>query len=202
MLSDASIPDTKKNYSRISGLISEESKRLGYQVERVLQMAKFDQGELKLKFEELNLHEVIESVITNFMIQVDSKQGMLIPSLHADNDLVRADSGHITNVLSNLLDNAIKYTPEKPEIFIETRNLHKSLLIIIRDNGIGISKANQRRIFDKFFRISTGNVHNVKGFGLGLSYVKRIVEEHHGTISVESEPGEGSVFTISLPIKN
>ncbi len=202
MLSDTSIPNTEKNYSRISGLISEESKRLGYQVERVLQMAKFDQGELKLQFEELNMHEVIESVITNFMIQVDSKQGMLIPSLHADNDLVLADSGHITNVLSNLLDNAVKYTPEKPEIYIETRNLHKSLFIIVRDNGIGISKANQRRIFDKFFRISTGNVHNVKGFGLGLSYVKRIVEEHHGTITVESEPDEGSVFTISLPLKN
>jgi two-component system phosphate regulon sensor histidine kinase PhoR len=201
MLSDTSIPDTEKNYSRISGLISEESKRLGYQVERVLQMAKFDQGELKLQFEELNMHEIIESVISNFTLQVDSKQGMLIPSLHADNDLVNADSGHITNVLSNLLDNAVKYTPDKPEIFIETRNLNKSLLIIVRDNGIGISKANQRRIFDKFYRISTGNVHNVKGFGLGLSYVKKIVEEHHGTIAVESEPGEGSVFKISLPIK-
>jgi len=201
MLNDTSIPASEKNYNRISDVIGEESKRLGYQVERVLQMAKFDQGELKLQFEDVNLHEIIESVITNFVIQIDSKQGMIIPSLHADNDLIYADPGHITNVLSNLLDNAVKYTPEKPEIFIETRNVNRNILIVIRDNGIGISKSNQRRIFDKFYRVSTGNVHNVKGFGLGLSYVKKIVEEHHGTISVESELGEGTVFTVSIPLK-
>ncbi|MBA7572572.1 Sensor histidine kinase RcsC [subsurface metagenome] len=178
MLSDNTIPVTEKNFNRISDIIKEESKRLGYQVERVLQMAKFDQGDLKLQFKEVNMHEVIESVISNFFIQVDSKNGMLIPSLHADNDLIKADVVHITNVISNLLDNAIKYTPEKPEIFIETRNLNQHLLVKIRDNGIGINKPNQRRIFDKFYRVSTGNIHNVKGFGLGLSYVKKIVEEH------------------------
>ncbi len=201
MLSDNSIPVEEKNFNRISDLIREESKRLGYQVERVLQMAKFDQGKLNLQFVEVNVHEIIESVITNFMLQVDSKQGMLIPSLHADHDLVIADPVHITNAFSNLLDNAVKYTPEKPEIFIETRNVDQNILIVVRDNGIGISKVNQRRIFDKFFRVSTGNVHNVKGFGLGLSYVKRIVEEHHGTISVESEQDEGTVFKVSLPLK-
>lgn len=201
MLSDSSIPVAEKSYNRISDIISEESKKLGFQVEKVLQMAKFDQGKIKLQFKEVSIHEVIESVITNFVLQVDSKQGMLIPSLHADNDLVLADFGHISNVLSNLLDNAVKYTPEKPEIFIETRNVYKKILIVVRDNGIGISKSNQRRIFDKFYRVSTGNVHNVKGFGLGLSYVKRIVKEHHGTITVESEPGEGTVFKVNIPLK-
>ncbi|MGD2033484.1 MAG: HAMP domain-containing sensor histidine kinase [Bacteroidales bacterium] len=201
MLSDNSIPVAEKNYNRISDIIKEESKRLGYQVERVLQMAKFDQGKLKLQFEEVHMHEIIESVTATFMIQIDSKQGMLIPSLHADNDLIFADPGHIANMLSNLLDNAVKYTPENPEIFVETRNIDQKLLVVVRDNGIGISKANQRKIFDKFYRVSTGNVHNVKGFGLGLSYVKKIIQEHGGTISVESEPDEGTVFEVSIPLK-
>lgn len=202
MLSDKSIPFEKKNMDRISDIISEESRRLGFQVERVLQMAKFDQGDLKLVFREVNMHEIIESVIANFTLQVDSKQGLLIPSLHADNDLLNGDSVHLTNVISNLLDNAIKYTPEKPEIFIETRNVDDGLLVAVKDNGIGISKASQKKIFDKFYRVSTGNVHNVKGFGLGLSYVKKIVDEHHATIDVDSEPGEGTTFTIKFPLKH
>lgn len=200
MLSDKSIPAENKRLDRISGIITEESKRLGYQVERVLQMAKFDQGELNLQFKEICMHDIIGSVISNFTLQIDSKEGLLIPSLHADNDCVNGDSVHLTNVISNLLDNAVKYTSVKPEIFIETRNNNGMLMVSVRDNGIGISKANQKRVFDKFYRVSTGNVHNVKGFGLGLSYVKKIVEEHHGTISVESEPEQGSIFTFNLPI--
>lgn len=201
MLSDSSIAPAEKNYERISGIINDETKRLGYQVERVLQMAKFDQGDLSLKFEELSMHDIIESVISNFLLQVESKNGMLIPSLHAENDCILADPIHMSNIISNLLDNAVKYTPHTPEIFIETRNIEQRLLITVRDNGVGISKANQRRIFDKFYRVSTGNIHNVKGFGLGLSYVKKIVEEHHGTISLDSEPGVGTSFFIKLPLK-
>lgn len=200
MLSDKSIPVENKKFDRISDIITEESKRLGYQVERVLQMAKFDQGDLKLQFKEICIHDIIGSVISNFALQVDSKDGLLIPSLHADNDCIIGDSVHLTNVISNLLDNAVKYTTQKPEIFVETRNNNGMLMISVRDNGIGISKANLKRIFDKFYRVSTGNVHNVKGFGLGLSYVKKIVEEHHGTIQVESEQEKGSTFVISLPI--
>jgi two-component system phosphate regulon sensor histidine kinase PhoR len=202
MLSDKSIPVENKKLDRISDIITEESKRLGYQVERVLQMAKFDQGDLKLQFKEIYIHDIIESVISNFVLQVDSKNGLLIPSLHADTDCVHGDSIHLTNVISNLLDNAVKYTTEEPEIFIETRNNNGMLMVSVRDNGIGISKANMKRIFDKFYRVSTGNVHNVKGFGLGLSYVKKIVEEHHGTIYVESEPEKGSTFTFCLPTNN
>jgi two-component system, OmpR family, phosphate regulon sensor histidine kinase PhoR len=202
LLSDKSITSANKNYDRISSIISDESKRLGYQVERVLQMAKFDQGDLKLHFKDVSLHDIIESVISNFTLQVESKEGVLIPSLHAENDLIYADSIHMTNVISNLLDNAVKYTPEHPEIFIETRNINQYIQIMVRDNGIGISKSNQRRIFDKFYRVSTGNIHNVKGFGLGLSYVKKIIEEHQGSVAVESEPEKGSTFIIKLPLKN
>jgi len=200
MLNDKTISSSDKNYDRISGIIAEESKRLGYQVERVLQMAKFDQGDLKLNFDEVSIHEIIESVISNFTLQVEAKEGMLIPSLHADNDIVYADSVHITNVISNLLDNAIKYTTEKPEIYIETVNQNGDLIVSVRDNGIGISKANQRRVFDKFFRVPTGNVHSVKGFGLGLSYVKKIIEEHEGKIIVESELGSGTTFKLNFPL--
>jgi two-component system phosphate regulon sensor histidine kinase PhoR len=201
MLSDQSIDAAEKNYDRISGIISEETKRLGHQVERVLQMSKFDQGDLKLKFEEVSLHDIIDSVVSNFVIQVESKSGMLIPSLHAEDDAISGDPVHLSNLISNLLDNAVKYTNEAPEIFIETRNVNSQLLLTIKDNGIGISKANQKRIFDKFYRVSTGNIHNVKGFGLGLSYVKKIVEEHGGTISLESEPDVGTSFFVKLPQK-
>jgi two-component system phosphate regulon sensor histidine kinase PhoR len=202
MLSDKSIPIHDKNTDRISDIISQESKRLGYQVEKVLQMAKFDQGQLHLKFREVHLHELIENVISNFTLQIESKNGMLIPSLHAENDLINADEVHLTNVIANLLDNASKYSNQKPEINIQTRNEGNDLLMIVRDNGIGISKANLKRIFDKFYRVPTGNIHNVKGFGLGLSYVQKIVEEHHGTINVESEPGAGSSFIIKIPLRN
>jgi len=200
MLSDKSIPIAEKNIDRISDIVSEETRRLSTQVEKVLQMAKFDQGELKLKFKEVHLHELIESVISNFMLQVESKEGILIPSLHAENDLVNADPVHMLNVISNLVDNAIKYTIRTPEIFIETQSEGNQIYLKVRDNGIGISSSNQRRVFDKFYRISTGNIHNVKGFGLGLSYVKKIVEEHQGTIKIDSEIDVGSVFTICLPL--
>lgn len=202
MLSDKSIPLQDKNTDRISDIITQESKRLGYQVEKVLQMAKFDQGQIHLKFREVHLNDLIENVISNFTLQIESKDGILIPSLHAENDVINADEVHMTNVISNLLDNASKYTDKKPEIIIETRNERNYLIMVIRDNGIGISKANLKRIFDKFYRVPTGNVHNVKGFGLGLSYVHKIVEEHQGNISVESELGVGSSFIIKIPLRN
>jgi two-component system, OmpR family, phosphate regulon sensor histidine kinase PhoR len=200
MLGDKSIPESAKNLNRISDIISQESKRLGYQVEKVLQMATIDRGNLNLKLVDIDFHGIIEAVVGNFMLLVENKGGLLIPSLHADDSDITVDSMLMTNVLTNLLDNAVKYTEKKPEIYIETRNLNGNLVVTVKDNGIGISKANQKRIFDKFYRVPTGNVHNVKGFGLGLNYVKKIIEAHNGFISVESEPGAGSSFSFSIPL--
>jgi two-component system, OmpR family, phosphate regulon sensor histidine kinase PhoR len=200
MLGDKSIPDSSKNLNRISDIISQESKRLGTQVEKVLQMAAIDKGNFSLKLKEIDIHNLIESVAGNFILQVENRGGLLIPSLHADNYLVMADSMHLTNVITNLLDNAVKYSDKVPEIYIETFNHDNYIDVVVKDNGMGISKNNQKRIFDQFYRVPTGNVHNVKGFGLGLNYVKKIVEVHKGTVSVESELGTGSRFTISLPL--
>lgn len=202
MLGDNSIPDEAKNLGRISGIIKQESKRLGYQVEKVLQIAAIDKGNFTLNVKRMNLHELIENVTSNFHIQIDSKNGLLIPSLHAEETDVMVDQVHMTNVISNLLDNAVKYTPNNPEIFIETRNINEFLQVRVKDNGIGISKANQKKIFDRFYRVPTGNVHNVKGFGLGLNYVKKIVEMHKGTIEVESEPEKGTSFIFRIPFIN
>jgi two-component system phosphate regulon sensor histidine kinase PhoR len=200
MLGDKSIPATSKNIDNLSSVIIEESRRLGYQVEKVLQTAIFKEGKLKLKLRETDIHELMQGVINNFSIQVRQKNGIIIPSLHAENKILSIDVVHITNVLSNLIDNAIKYCTRDPEIYIETQDHNEYLLISVRDNGIGISKNDQKRIFDKFYRVSTGNIHPVKGFGLGLSYVKKIVEEHKGYIDLESELYEGTTFRIYLPI--
>lgn len=200
MLSDDSIPDSSKNLGRISGIISQESKRLGYQVEKVLQMATIDKNNLNLKLKEVDLHEIIEAVAGNFILQVENRGGLLIPSLHADNTMVKVDTTHMTNVISNLLDNAIKYTEATPEIYIETISRNGFIEVSVKDNGIGISKSNQKRIFDKFYRVSTGNVHNVKGFGLGLNYVKKIIEFHNGELFVDSDIGKGTKITFSIPL--
>lgn len=201
MLSDRSIPDAQKNLGQISRIIQAESKQLGFQVERVLQMAIFDHGELKLKSEEVDLHDVIETVAQNILLQLDRRNGKLEFLPEAETALVQGDLMHLTNVISNLLENAIKYTSRTPEIRISTRNENGQLVLSIADNGIGISKENQKRIFDKFYRVPTGNVHNVKGFGLGLSYVKLIVEQHGGTINLKSELNKGSRFDIHLPLQ-
>lgn len=200
MLGDTSIPNEAKNLTRISGIISQESKRLGYQVEKVLQIAAIDKGNFTLNVKRMDMHELIETVISNFTIQIESKGGLLIPSLHADTTEAMVDQVHMTNVVSNLLDNAVKYTPNTPEILIETQTINGFLTVKIKDNGMGISKINQKKIFDRFYRVPTGNVHNVKGFGLGLNYVKKIVEMHKGTIEVESEVGKGTSFIFRIPL--
>lgn len=200
MLSDRTIPDEQKNLVQISRIIKTESSQLGFQVERVLQMAIFDHGQLKLKSEQLDLHDVIETVAQNFLFQLEKREGKVEFFPEAEQTIILGDSMHITNVVSNLIENAIKYTQRSPEIKIETGNDEDTILLSVTDNGIGIGKEDQKRIFDKFYRVPTGNVHNVKGFGLGLSYVKLIVEQHGGTIGVKSEPGKGSRFEIHLPL--
>lgn len=200
MLGDKSIPPEIKNTEQISKIIAEECRRLGNQVEKVLQTAVFDKGKLRLRLIEVDMHEVISSVIENFSIQVKSRNGKISAALNADNFIFYVDQVHITNVLSNLLDNAIKYCNRDPEIYIETSNRGEFFLILVRDNGIGIGKADQKRVFEKFYRVPTGNVHTVKGFGLGLSYVRMIIEEHHGYVDLESELYTGSTFKIYLPL--
>lgn len=202
MLNDESIPQEKKNTGHISRIIQTESKRLGYQVERVLQMAVLDQGHLILKKATVDMTEILNSVVQNFKIQIESKQGKLEIIDRTQESTVFGDRVHLMNVITNLLDNALKYSEGNPEISIEMKNSGMNFQISIKDNGIGISKENQKKVFDKFFRVSTGNLHDVKGFGLGLSYVKLIIDQHGGEITLSSELNKGAKFTILLPIYN
>jgi len=199
MLKDKSIPIETKNMDYISGIIDDESKRLSYQVEKVLKTALFDQGQIKLKRKKLNLHHIIENVVNNFEIQVKNRNGQIIQNLKANNSIFWVDEVHFTNIIFNLLDNAVKYSDGTPEITISTTNNKEGINIFIADNGIGIRKQDQKKVFDQFYRVSTGNVHDVKGFGLGLSYVKKIVEEHSGSIELESELKKGTKFKIFIP---
>ena len=201
LLSDKSIPEEVKKTERIAKIITDECKRLGSQVEKVLQTAVFDKGKLKLKKSEINMHELILSVVDTFSLQIKSRSGKITLMLNAVEFMLMADQVHITNLLSNLFDNAIKYCNRNPEILVTTANKGEFLMISVKDNGIGIAKNELRRIFEKFYRVPTGNVHTVKGFGLGLSYVKMIVAEHNGHIEVESELYQGSTFSVFLPLK-
>jgi len=151
---------------------------------------------------ELDVHEIISRAAKNIRLLAERKEGEIVLDLKAGSPVIETDENHLYNVITNLLDNAIKYSPEKPFIRICTENTFDGIKISVEDNGIGISKEAQQRIFDKFFRVSTGNIHNVKGFGLGLSYVKAIVLSFKGKISIESEPGKGSRFDVFLPFKN
>ncbi len=202
MLKDNSLVHSPTTIDHISGVILDESKRLSSQVEKVLQMAVFNEGKLKLKFTEIDLNQIMAQAASNFEIRVTTSGGTLETSLLAENPVISGDEVHITNVIFNLLDNAEKYSKEIPKIEISTENRSNWVVVQIRDYGIGISKENLNQIFERFYRIPTGNVHNVKGFGLGLSYVKRIVEEHHGKIKVESTVGKGTKFRIYFPITN
>jgi two-component system phosphate regulon sensor histidine kinase PhoR len=201
MLGDKSIPLEVKNIAQISKIISEECRRLGSQVEKVLQTSVFDKGKLKLRFNEVNMHEIISGAVDNFSIQVRNRNGRINVELNATDYILPADQVHITNVMSNLLDNAVKYTTRDPEIAVSTANKAEFLVVTVKDNGVGISRNDQRRIFEKFYRVPTGNIHTVKGFGLGLSYVKMVAEAHSGYVEVESELYKGSAFKVYLPLK-
>lgn len=200
MLSDTSISQTPEKQQRFLKMIREENKRLSVLVESILQTSVLDKGEFKLKLSEIDVHEIINSAINNTQLLISQRQGHVQTFLKAQNYKLQADKVHLTNIIFNLIDNAIKYTKGIPEIVITTYNTSEGIMIEIKDNGIGITKENQRKIFDKFYRVPTGNVHNVKGFGLGLSYVLAVILKHNGTISVESEPGKGSTFKVHLPI--
>jgi two-component system phosphate regulon sensor histidine kinase PhoR len=186
---------------RFVDIIRQENRRMNSQVERVLQMALIDKKDVQINLEELNIHDLIQQVIANFSLQIEKREGTLTARLDAERPLIEGDATHITSVIHNLLDNANKYSPEKPQVTISTRNVPMGVEITVSDRGVGISKEARKNIFDKFYRVSTGNIHDVKGFGLGLSYVREIITAHKGLIDVKSETGKGSSFILTLPTR-
>ncbi len=201
MLADNGIRNESRDLSHIFSVIHEESKRLGNQVERVLQMSIFDEKKVSLKIHPIDFDNLVTQAADKIAIQVERRRGRLTLDLQGGKLPVEADETHLQNVVFNLIDNALKYCITEPEIHILTRSSEGVMRMEISDNGIGISKESLKRIFEKFYRVPTGNVHDVKGFGLGLSYVKKVIEQHHGSIGVKSEPGKGTTFTITLPLK-
>jgi two-component system phosphate regulon sensor histidine kinase PhoR len=193
------INDAEKT-AYFTGIIKEENKRMNKQVETILQAALLDRQEVQLKLKKTSANDLITSVLNNISLQVEEKHGRLEVELGAEKDMIMADEVHFTNLISNLLDNAVKYSKDNLLVRISTQNSGNQLRIRIEDNGIGMNKETLNRIFEKFYRAHTGNVHNVKGFGLGLSYVKTMVNAHRGTIRAESVLGKGSTFTIVLPL--
>lgn len=199
VLSDKSIEKTSEAQEKYLKIIRNENKRLGGMVENILQAATLDKGELKLKIQETDVHQVIRDVLQSLTLQIQNKNGEATTELNAQRYSLFADRMHIGNIIYNLVDNALKYCNDTPHIVVSTTNTADNLIISVKDNGIGIKKDDQKKIFDTFYRVPTGNVHNVKGFGLGLSYVKAVVEKHGGHIEVESEINKGSTFVVYLP---
>ncbi len=202
MKNDKVLSDREK-MGYFSSIIKEENQRMNRQVETILRAALLDKQEVDLMLKPTHVHEVIKEVAGNFKLQLEDKNGKVDLELNSTNDFIEADEVHFPNLINNLLDNAVKYAKENvaPEIKIATTANGKNMTIRLEDNGIGMSKETLKKIFEKFYRAHTGNIHNVKGFGLGLSYVKTMVDAHGGKIKVDSVPGKGSVFTIELPLR-
>jgi len=194
----------KEKLSYFTGMIKDENKRMNKHVETILQAAQMERQQGQLNKKDIHVHDVIQKVISNLHLQIEEKQGKVELQLNAAQDLMEADEVHFTNLINNLLDNAVKYSKENVPLAIRVSTKNSSrgnIRIMVEDNGIGMSKETVSRVFEKFFRAHTGNVHNVKGFGLGLSYVKAMTEAHEGKIRVESVLGKGSTFTIDFPLK-
>lgn len=202
MLTDKGLTKTENFINRYAGMIREENQRLQSHVEKVLQFARMEKGNFKLAIETLDLHDLIEEVIIKTSLRVEKEGGAIHHEFNAQQPEIEADRLHLTNIIYNLVDNAIKYSKENPTVHIYTQDDEHDIRISIKDNGIGMSKEALKRVFEKFYRVPTGNVHNVKGFGLGLSYVKLMVEAHGGSIKASSKQGKGSIFEITLPKKH
>ena len=202
MLNDPAVTKSPGMFKHISGVINDETKRLRLQVEKVLQMSMFDRQRTQLKLHEVDVNDLIANVMSTFKIKVEKFGGTIDADLSAEDMIVSVDEMHFTNVIFNLLDNAVKYRREDValELFIRTRTHGDKVEISVQDNGVGIKKEDIKKIFDKFYRVSTGNRHDVKGFGLGLAYVNKIIKDLKGDIRVESELNEGSTFIITLPL--
>lgn len=194
--------DDKEKVNRYLQMIRDENKRMHAQVENVLRISKLEKKELEINKESNNIHDIIEDAIEHVNLIIEDRQGGITTHLLASRTTVLLNDVHFTNVIVNVLDNAIKYSPEEPKIDVYTENIKDFVIIKIKDQGAGMSKVAQKRIFEKFYREHTGDLHNVKGHGLGLAYVKRIIEDHNGEIFVESEKGKGSTFIIKIPLIN
>ncbi|EGF59671.1 sensor histidine kinase [Bacteroides fluxus] len=202
MLKDPAVGKSPAMFQHISGVINDETKRLRFQVEKVLQMSMFDRQKATLKMKELDANELITGVINTFALKVERYNGKIESELNAADPIIFADEMHITNVIFNLMDNAVKYKRPDADLLlvVKTWNEPGKLMISVQDNGIGIKKENLKKIFEKFYRVHTGNLHDVKGFGLGLAYVRKIIVDHKGTIRAESELNVGTKFIIALPL--
>jgi len=202
VLSDKTIDKTPESVEKYLKIIKDENKRLAGLVENVLQAAVLDKGKLKFKIQECDLHQIINDVIQSLHLQIQNKGGFITTELNALRYSLFADRMHLGNIIYNLIDNALKYSIDAPQIKVITESTNVGISIAVKDNGIGIKKEDQKKIFETFYRVPTGNIHNVKGFGLGLSYVKAVVEKHGGHVEVQSELGEGSTFIVYLPFVN
>ena len=200
LLEDPNVSNEVKNPAKLSNMIKEQSKHLSYLVEKVLQTSVFERRSIVLKLRENSLHSIINEAVDIMSLQFRNKKAALVMNLAADNDKVSVDKPYFLNVITNLLDNALKYGRTNPEVRIQTINEENGIIISVTDNGIGISSANQARLFEPFFRVSTGNVHDIKGFGLGLNYVKKIMDMSNGSIRLESKENVGTTFFLHLPI--
>lgn len=202
-LKNEKIIGNREQLLAIGQVIKAENARMNTQVEQILQAAQLDINQVLKDKKELSVHDVLHKIESKFNLQVAEKQATVNYRLEADNDQVMGHPVHFVNMISNLIDNALKYSKEDvpPQIEVTTSNKKNRIIITVRDNGIGMTRDTLSKIFDKFYRAHTGDVHNVKGFGLGLNYTRKMVEAHEGTIEVTSTPGDGSLFTISLPLK-
>ena len=199
-LKNPKIKDDKEKLTRYLKIIRDENKRMHAQVESVLRIAKLEKNELNITKETVSVHDILQEAIMHIELLVADKNGTLNYVFNAQQNEILGNEFHLVNVMLNILDNAIKYSPEAPEITITTENANNTIIIKIADKGAGMTKAVSKKIFDKFYREHGGNVHNVKGHGLGLSYVKKIIDNHQGMVFVDSEKGKGSTFTIKLPL--
>jgi two-component system phosphate regulon sensor histidine kinase PhoR len=198
-ITNSKVIKDEESIKHFIGMIKKENSRMNKQVETILQIASLDKKEIEFRFEDVSLHNIIERAVETIDIQVQQRQGTISVDLKADRDMIQGDSEHLTSLVHNLLDNAIKYSPDAPEISVQTLNSDNGIILTVADKGIGMTKNVQSKIFERFYRQSSGNIHDVKGFGLGLNYVRAIVEAHKGEITVNSEPGKGSRFDIFLP---